>query len=146
MLQSDIDLTFLLSLFKATIPQRGAEVRQLTLPIQQNSLPITKKDSATVTSPVEIKPVRIGDPKIRSKITFEVVTARVIESGGKKHVVRFLCFILSQRTSVVQTQRNSLKNGFGSIYFQKQFSTGILMTSSQLFLQEKTNGSLILQK
>merc|ERR1711971_1503604 len=59
----------------ATIPQRGAEVRQLTLPIQQNSLPITKKDSATVTSPVEIKPVRIGDPKIRSKITFEVVTA-----------------------------------------------------------------------
>jgi len=70
----------------ATIPQRGAEVRQLNLPIQQNSLPITKKDSATVTSPVEIKPVRIGDPKIRSKITFEVVTARVIESGGKKHV------------------------------------------------------------
>ena len=49
-----------------------------------------------MTSPVEIKPVRIGDPKIRSKITFEVVTARVIESGGKKHVVRFLCFILFQ--------------------------------------------------
>ena len=39
-----------------------------------------------MTSPVEIKPIRIGDPKIRSKITFEVVTARVIESGGKKHV------------------------------------------------------------
>ena len=110
MLQLDIDLTFLLFLFKATIPQRGAEVRQLNLPIQQNSLPITKKDSATVTSPVEIKPVRIGDPKIRSKITFEVVTARVIESGGKKHVVRFLCFILSQRTYVDQTQWNSLTN------------------------------------
>ena len=121
MLQSDIDLTFLLSLFKATIPQRGAEVRQLTLPIQQNSLPITKKDSATVTSPVEIKPVRIGDPKIRSKITFEVVTARVIESGGKKHVVRFLCFILSQRTSVVQTQWNSLTNGLEAQFFKSNF-------------------------
>ena len=70
----------------ATVPQRGTEVRQLALPIQQASS-ITKKDSATVTSPVEIKPVRIGDPKIRSKITFEVVTARVIESAGKKHVV-----------------------------------------------------------
>jgi len=71
----------------ATAPQRGTEVRQLALPIQQTSnSSITKKDSATVTSPVEIKPIRIGDPKIRSKITFEVVTARVIESGGKKHV------------------------------------------------------------
>jgi len=69
----------------AAVPQRGTEVRQLALPIQQTSS-ITKKDSATVTSPVEIKPVRIGDPKIRSKITFEVVTARVIESAGKKHV------------------------------------------------------------
>ena len=75
----------------AAVPQRGTEVRQLALPIQQTSS-ITKKDSATVTSPVEIKPVRIGDPKIRSKITFEVVTARVIESAGKKHVVSFLDF------------------------------------------------------
>ena len=82
-----------------------------------------------MTSPVEIKPVRIGDPKIRSKITFEVVTARVIESGGKKHVVRFLCFILFQCTSVIQTQRNSLTNGldFGSIILQKQFPTRILI-------------------
>jgi len=35
---------------------------------------------------IEIKPIPIGDPKIRSKIRFEVVTARVIETGGKKHV------------------------------------------------------------
>ena len=129
MLQSDIDLTFLLSLFKATIPQRGAEVRQLSLPIQQNSLPITKKDSATVTSPVEIKPVRIGDPKIRSKITFEVVTARVIESGGKKHVVRFLCFILFQRTlnSSSDPAEEQFFKWVGSIILQKQFPTGILI-------------------
>ena len=36
---------------------------------------------------IEIKPIPIGDSKIRSKIRFEVVTARVIETGGKKHVV-----------------------------------------------------------
>lgn len=35
---------------------------------------------------IEIKPIPIGDPKVRSKIRFEVVTARVIETGGKKHV------------------------------------------------------------
>ena len=65
-----------------------------------------------MTSPVEIKPVRIGDPKIRSKITFEVVTARVIESGGKKHVVRFyVLFYFNVRQYIVQTQRNSLTNG-----------------------------------
>ena len=69
------------------VPCEITEVRQLAFPIQPTSnLSITKKDSATVTSPIEIKPVRIGDPKIRSKVTFEVVTAKVIESGGKKHV------------------------------------------------------------
>ena len=36
---------------------------------------------------MEIKPIPIGDPKNRSKLTFEVVTARVIETAGKKHVV-----------------------------------------------------------
>ena len=38
---------------------------------------------------IEIKPIPIGDPKVRSKIRFEVVTARVIETGGKKHVVSY---------------------------------------------------------
>ena len=56
-------------------------------PQNQHQNMLNKKDTATVTSPVEIKPVKIGDPKTRSKITFEVVTARVLESGGKKHVV-----------------------------------------------------------
>ena len=39
---------------------------------------------------VEIKPIPIGDQKVRSKIRFEVVTARVIETGGKKHVVKIV--------------------------------------------------------
>ena len=38
------------------------------------------------TKPVEIKPVHIGDQKLRSKLKFEVVTAKVVEEQGKKHV------------------------------------------------------------
>ena len=89
-----------------------------------------------MTSPVEIKPVRIGDPKIRSKITFEVVTARVIESGGKKHVVRFLCFILFQRTSVHSSDPTEQSYEWvGSIILQKQFPAGILIE----ILKEKSS-------
>merc|ERR1719348_2549814 len=36
--------------------------------------------------PVEIKPVHIGDQKLRSKLKFEVVPAKVVEENGKKHV------------------------------------------------------------
>jgi len=36
--------------------------------------------------PVEIKPVHIGDQKLRSKLKFVVVTAKVVEEQGKKHV------------------------------------------------------------
>jgi len=61
------------------VPERRTEVRQM-------GLPVSKKDIATVTSPVEIKQIKIGDPKLRAKLGFEVVTARVIESAGKKHV------------------------------------------------------------
>ena len=66
------------------VPHRGAEVRQLP---PQQTRHLAKKDTSTVTAPIEIKPIPIGDPKNRSKLTFEVVTARVIESAGKKHVV-----------------------------------------------------------
>jgi len=36
--------------------------------------------------PAEIKPVHIGDQKLRSKLKFDVVTAKVVEELGKKHV------------------------------------------------------------
>ena len=36
---------------------------------------------------VEIPEIPIGDLKVRPKLRFEVVTARVIETAGKKHVV-----------------------------------------------------------
>ncbi|CAB4063570.1 unnamed protein product [Lepeophtheirus salmonis] len=36
---------------------------------------------------IVIKEIPIGDPRIRSKIKFQVVTAHVTEAGGKKHVL-----------------------------------------------------------
>ena len=39
---------------------------------------------------VELKHIHTGDTKVRAKVRFEVVTARVLETGGKKHVVS--CF------------------------------------------------------
>jgi len=44
--------------------------------------------------PVELKMIHVGDTKVRAKLRFEVVTARVIESGGKKHVVRALFLLM----------------------------------------------------
>jgi len=59
-----------------------AEVNKMSLSESQNggSLLSTQK------KPVEIRPVHIGDMKIRSKLKFEVVTAKVMEEGGKKFV------------------------------------------------------------
>ena len=58
--------------------------------IQNKQVPTERSGGAYAVQEnekIEIKPIPIGDPKIRSKIRFEVVTARVIETGGKKHVV-----------------------------------------------------------
>jgi len=38
------------------------------------------------SKPVEIKPVNIGNHKLRSKLKFDVVTAKVVEEQGRKHV------------------------------------------------------------
>jgi len=46
----------------------------------------TVRTVSTPVKPVEIKPVHIGDQKLRSKLKFEVVTAKVVEEHGKKHV------------------------------------------------------------
>ena len=41
--------------------------------------------------PAVIKPIPVGDHKVRSQLRFEVVTARVVEVAGKKHVVSTIC-------------------------------------------------------
>ena len=38
------------------------------------------------SKPAEIKPVNIGNHKLRSKLKFDVVTAKVVEEQGRKHV------------------------------------------------------------
>jgi len=57
---------------------RNSVCRPATIPVA----------SAAGRRPAEIKPVHIGDQKLRSKLRFEVVTAKVVEehSTGKKHV------------------------------------------------------------
>jgi len=50
-----------------------------------NMSPQSRRDSRP-TKPAEIKPVNIGDQKLRSKLKFDVVTAKVVEEQGKKHV------------------------------------------------------------
>jgi len=42
--------------------------------------------SSSQSGPAQIKAIPIGDHKIRSKLRFEVVTAKVAECAGKKHV------------------------------------------------------------
>ena len=54
-------------------------------PVRKSS-EFAKVNIAAQTKPVEIKPVHIGDQKLRSKLKFEVVTAKVVEEQGKKHV------------------------------------------------------------
>lgn len=55
----------------------GGLLRGVEATVRPNSVP---------AKPVEIKPVHIGDQKLRSKLKFEVVTAKVVEEHGKKHV------------------------------------------------------------
>jgi len=47
---------------------------------------VSARSNSVPAKPVEIKPVHIGDQKLRSKLKFEVVTAKVVEEHGKKHV------------------------------------------------------------
>ena len=60
-----------------------AEVRHR---LHQHPPPSSSSSSTQPRKPAEIKPVYIGDQKLRSKLKFEVVTAKVVEEQGKKHV------------------------------------------------------------
>ena len=93
------------------------------LPVGSSAVTV-KKDIATVTSPVEIKQIKIGDPKLRAKLCFEVVTARVIESAGKKHVVR----------NIIHNKFQLEKNR--QILFTLQFDECFTTMFSQYFLKK----------
>jgi len=66
--------------------QRRIESSQSKSSVNGGSTEPVVKSNITAVKPVEIKPVHIGDQKLRSKLKFEVVTAKVVEEHGKKHV------------------------------------------------------------
>ena len=43
--------------------------------------------AASCKEPAKLLDIPLGDPRVRSKLRFDVVTAKVIETAGKKHVV-----------------------------------------------------------
>lgn len=47
-------------------------------------------DNGDKPAKFELKYIPIGEPGVKSKLKFDVVTARVIETAGKKHVVCWL--------------------------------------------------------
>ena len=64
-------------------------VRKQSVNVSQRSQQhsdLTHQDPPQPRKPVELKPVYIGDQKLRSKLQFSVVTAKVVEEQGKKHV------------------------------------------------------------
>ena len=48
--------------------------------------------AASKNEPAQLAEIPIGDARVRAKLRFDVVTAKVVETAGKKHVVsRFIC-------------------------------------------------------
>jgi len=45
---------------------------------------------AAAAAPAELKVIPTGDPRVRARLRFDVVTARVNEKAGKKYVVRIM--------------------------------------------------------
>ena len=59
------------------VPHRGAEVRQLP---PQQTRHLAKKDTSTVTAPIEIKPIPIGDPKASNISIMEILTFEAMKT------------------------------------------------------------------
>jgi hypothetical protein len=58
-----------------------------------NRVPVSSSSShppqqQSPKDPVKLAVIPVGDHKVRAKLRFDVVTAKVIETAGKKHVVR----------------------------------------------------------
>ena len=48
---------------------------------------VSATSGASCKEPAKLLDIPLGDPRVRSKLRFDVVTAKVIETAGKKHVV-----------------------------------------------------------
>lgn len=67
-------------------PKNGAHHERDNVRKQSSVSNKPSQQQQSQRKPAEIKPVYIGDQKLRSKLKFEVVTAKVVEENGKKHV------------------------------------------------------------
>jgi len=74
--------------FKEPEPERSqgpAAPKGVTAPHPQGARP-NGQASSRRPARLEIRPVHIGDQKLRAKLKFDVVTAKVVEEQGRKHV------------------------------------------------------------
>ena len=67
--------------------------------------------------PIELKHIHTGDTKVRAKLRFEVVTARVIETGGKKHVVSS-----KVQKCILKWQGLEFRNNFDFVYVLQAYT------------------------
>ena len=73
----------------ATEKSLSASLSRTQIGQKASSASAAASASAKPKQPAELKTIPVGDARVRSKLRFEVVTAKVVETAGKKHVVGF---------------------------------------------------------
>ena len=67
-------------------PEANSEVDDVGNAFAKN-VRVAATSGASSKEPAKLLDIPLGDPRVRSKLRFDVVTAKVIETAGKKHVV-----------------------------------------------------------
>ena len=67
-------------------PEANREVDDVGNAFSKN-VRVAATSGASCKEPAKLLDIPLGDPRVRSKLRFDVVTAKVIETAGKKHVV-----------------------------------------------------------
>ena len=67
-------------------PEANREVDDVGNAFAKN-VRVAGPSAASCKEPAKLLDIPLGDPRVRSKLRFDVVTAKVIETAGKKHVV-----------------------------------------------------------
>ena len=68
------------------MPEANREVDDVGNAFAKN-VRVAATSGASSKEPAKLLDIPLGDPRVRSKLRFDVVTAKVIETAGKKHVV-----------------------------------------------------------
>ena len=67
-------------------PEANREVDDVGNAFAKN-VRVAAASASSLKEPAKLLDIPLGDPRVRSKLRFDVVTAKVIETAGKKHVV-----------------------------------------------------------